>query len=145
MFRSLDARGTIFDSNAYLGRSNLVLLFFRDYMCATCRHELKELRDNYDRITYQDGEVVAISTNNIDEIKHLAVDMDLPFILISDPAHVIIDDYGVFDRNAGTAFITLFIIDKTGIVRFAKRIEGMADEVTAGDIINKLRMLNTSH
>jgi len=139
MFSALDVRGDMFDTRSYLGRSNLVLFFYRGYWCATCREEMLDLKDEYGRIAQQDAEVVAIGTDSIDEAKNMAVDLGLPFKVISDPEHRIIDLYDVYDGENGTAFITLFLIDKAGVVRFKRSIAGLEDVVPVTDIVNRLR------
>jgi thioredoxin-dependent peroxiredoxin len=144
MFSALDVRGDMFDTRSYLGRSNLVLFFYRGYWCATCREEMLDLKDEYGRIAQQDSEVVAIGTDSIDEAKNMAVDLGLPFKVISDPDHRIIDMYDVYDDENGTAFITLFLIDKAGVVRYKRSIAGLEDAVPATDVVNRLRSFGTA-
>jgi thioredoxin-dependent peroxiredoxin len=144
MFSALDVRGDMFNTRSYLGRSNLVLFFYRGYWCATCREEMLDLKSEYDRIARQDAEVVAVGTDSIDEAKDMAVDLGLPFKVISDPDHRIIDMYDVYDDENGTAFITLFLIDKAGVVRYKRSIAGLEDVVPATDIVNRLRNLGTT-
>jgi len=144
MFTALDVRGDNFNASSYLGRSNLVLLFYRGYWCATCREELLDLKDEYDSITHQDAEVVAISTDSIDEAKNMAVDLKLPYKVISDPDHRITDMYDVYDSENGTAFITMFLVDKTGVVRVKRSIAGLEDVVRATDIVNRLKDMGTA-
>lgn len=143
MFTALTVRGDTFDTRSYLGRSNLVLLFYRGYWCATCREELIDLKDEYGRIAEQDAEVVAISTDSVDEAKNMAVDLQLPYKVASDPEHRIIDLYGVYDSENGTAFITIFLIDKNGIVRLKRSIAGLEDVLLATEIANKLKDMGT--
>lgn len=144
MFSAMDVRGETFDTRMYLGRTNLVLFFYRSHWCSTCGEELRDLKKEYGHITQQDAEVVAVSTDSVDEAKNLAVNLQLPFKVISDPDHRIIDEYGVYDIDNGTAFITLFLIDKTGTVRYRKMVEGMNDMFSAKDVANKLKDLGTS-
>ncbi len=143
MFSALDVRGETFDTRAYLGRSNLALFFYRGYWCATCREELLDLKSEYPGISQQDSEVVAISTDSVDEAKNLAVDLKLPYKVISDPDHRIIDVYDVYDSENGTAFITLFIIDRSGVVRHKRSIAGLEDVMPAREIVNKLKGLGS--
>lgn len=144
MFSALDARGDMFDTRAYLGRSNLVLFFYRGHWCATCRGELLGLKGEYTHISTQDSEVVAISTDSIDEARNMAVDLQLPYKVISDPDHHIIDMYDVYDSENDTAFITLFLIDKAGVVRYKRSISGPEDVLPATEIVNKLKNLDSA-
>jgi len=144
MFSALDVRGGMFDTRAYLGRNNLVLFFYRGHWCATCREELLDLKDQYPNISVQDAEVVAVSADSIDEARNMAVDLLLPYKVISDPDHRIIDMYDVYDRENGTAFITLFLIDKAGVVRYKRSIAGPEDAVRAAEVVNKLKNLGSA-
>jgi peroxiredoxin Q/BCP len=105
---------------------------------------LTSLKKEYSRITTQDAEVVAISMDSVDEAKDLAVDLQLPYKVISDPDHRIVDMYDVYDREDDTTFITLFLIDKAGIVRYKRSIAGLEDVVSAADIVNKLKGLGSA-
>lgn|SRR5271157_166775 len=144
MFSALDVRGDTVDTRSYLGRNNLVLLFYRGYWCATCREELVDLKDHYDRIAMDDSEVITVSVDSLDEAKDMAVELALPYKVISDPDHRIIDLYGVYDDENGTAFITLFLIDKTGVVSYKRSIAGLEDVVRATDILNKLKGMRSA-
>jgi peroxiredoxin Q/BCP len=143
MFSALDVRGDTFDTRAYLGKSSLVLFFYRGHWCATCREELLDLKAEYQGILRQGAEVAAISTDSVDEAKNMAVDLRLPYKVISDPGHGIVEMYDVYDTENDTALITLFLIDKAGVVRYKRSIAGLEDVVPAEDIVNKLRNIGT--
>ncbi|HTY91297.1 MAG TPA: peroxiredoxin family protein [Methanocella sp.] len=144
MFAALDVRGDMFDTRTYLGRNNLVLLFYRGYWCATCREELLDLKDEYGNISKQDSEVAAISVDSVDETRNMAVELQLPYKVISDPDHRIIDMYDVYDSENETAFITLFIIDKAGVVCYKRSIAGLEDVLPAAEVVNKLKNIDTA-
>jgi peroxiredoxin Q/BCP len=139
--KARDIRGVVFDMAGYAGRSNLVIFFYRNSRCHTCRDELKDMAGKYGHIARQDGEVVAISNDGFDEAKNLAVDLRLPFRVISDPGGEIIKSYGVYDKNTDTAYPTVFIVDKDAVVRFVRQVQGMDDLLPADEIVNKLRDL----
>ncbi len=142
MFSAMDVRGEKFDTRTCLGRSGLVIFFYRSHRCATCRGELLDLKSEYPRIK-EHAEVVAISTDSPDETRSLAVDLGLPFKVISDPGHQIIDMYDVYDRENGTAFITLFIVDSSGVVRYRRFITGLEDLLPAAEIANRLKAIKS--
>ncbi|AFD01102.1 Peroxiredoxin [Methanocella conradii HZ254] len=142
MFSALEVRGDKFDTRACLGMSSLVLFFYRGHWCATCREELLDLKSEYPRIK-EYAEVAAISTDSLDEAKDMAVDLHLPYKIISDPDHRIIDMYDVYDVENGTAFITLFLIDKAGVVRYKRLITGLEDVLPAAEVVNKLKAMRS--
>ncbi len=143
MFSALDVRGDTFDTRTYLGKSNLVLFFYRGHWCSTCRDELLDLKKEYARISGE-GEVAAISTDGLDEAKNMAVNLQLPYKVIGDPDHRIIELYDVYDRENGTAFITLFLIDRSGVVRYKRSIAGPEDVLRAADIVDKLKNIGSA-
>jgi peroxiredoxin Q/BCP len=142
MFSALDVRGERFDTRSCLGRSSMVIFFYRSHRCATCRGELLDLKSEYPRIK-EHAEVIAISTDSPDEARSLAVELGLPYKVISDPGHQIIDMYDVYDREGGSAFITLFIVDKAGVVRYRRLITGLEDVLPAAEIVNKLKAMRS--
>ncbi len=142
-FKARDVLGREFSLAGYRGRNNLVLFFYRNHLCQTCREVLRDLAGHYGYIVHQDGEIVAISTDGIDVAKDMAVDLHLPFRVISDPDGGIIKEYGVYNADTDTADPTIFLIDKNGVVRFRKQIESLYDRVPADEIVNKLQGMGT--
>jgi peroxiredoxin Q/BCP len=143
MFSERDVRGEVFDTRAYMGKSGLALFFYRGHWCATCREELLELKRGYADISAHGAEVVAVSVDGPDVARNMALDLELPYKVIGDPGHRIIDMYGVFDRENGLAFITIFLIDKAGVVQYKKPITGAGDALSASDIVDKLESMDT--
>jgi peroxiredoxin Q/BCP len=137
-FRARDVQGREIITDTFMGRSNLVIFFYRNSQCQTCREELADLADKYPLISEQDSEVIAISTDGIDVAKNMAVDLQLPYPVISDPNADIIRLYGAYDDAVDTAYPAIFIIDKQGVVRYKKKIEGLNDLVPADEIVNRL-------
>ncbi|MGA9141582.1 MAG: peroxiredoxin family protein [Methanocella sp.] len=129
----------------YRGRNNLVLFFYRNSQCQTCREELTTLGNKFDYIVQQDGDVISVSTDGFDVAKNMALDLHLPFHVVSDPDGEIIKKYDVYDNNTDTAYPALFLIDKNGIVRYRKIIEGLDSLVSGDEIVNKLRDMGTPH
>jgi peroxiredoxin Q/BCP len=144
-FRARDVLGRDFNLADYRGRNNLVLFFYRNSQCQTCREELTDLADRYPLISRQDGEVLAISTDGIDVAKNMAVDLHLPYPVISDPDGNIIKLYGVYDSDMDTAYPAVLLIDKMGVVRFRKVIESLDDLVPATEVVNELKDMGAMH
>lgn len=144
-FRARDVLGREISLADYRGRNNVVLFFYRNSRCQTCREELADLRHEYQLISQQDGEVIAISNDGIDMAKDLAVDLQLPYPVISDPDAGIIKLYGMFDDEVATAYPALILVDKNSVVRYRKKIEGLNDLVPADEVVNRLKDLGTMH
>jgi len=144
-FKARDVTYHEIDLAGYRGRNNLVLFFYRNSKCQTCREELTALGGKNDYIVQQDGDTIVISTDGFDVAKNMALDLHLPFHVVSDPDGNIIKEYGVYDNNTDTAYPALFVIDKNGVVRYRKIIEGLDDLVSGDEIVNMLRGMGTPH
>jgi peroxiredoxin len=142
-FRSRDVLGREINSEDLRGRTSQVLFFYRNSQCQTCREEMADLAEKYALISEHDGEVIAVSTDGIDPAKNLAVDLRLPYPVISDPDAGIIKLYGVYDDETATAYPAIFLVDRNGIVRYRKKIEGLDDLVPADDIVDRLLRMNS--
>ncbi|MCD1295847.1 peroxiredoxin [Methanocella sp. CWC-04] len=143
MFEATDINGMAFNSRGYTGRGNLVLLFHKGKGSEISLKELEELNRDYNRISYQDGEVVAISMNDERSLKEISDRLGIKFKMISDPRHRIIDEYRVYNADKDELAITVFVIDKTGIIRYKQTLSDTGDVIPATDIANKLRQLDT--
>lgn len=110
-------------SLAGLKGQKVVLYFYPEDNTPTCTIEACNLRDNY-ALLKQNGFVV-IGVSPDDEKSHLKFEekFSLPFTLIADPSHTIINEYGVWgEKNLyGRKYMglhrTTFLIDEKGTIR----------------------------
>ncbi|HMB92870.1 MAG TPA: thioredoxin-dependent thiol peroxidase [Rhodothermales bacterium] len=93
-----------------------------------CTKQACNLRDHYQDLLDADVAVVGVSPDNTASHEQFAEKYDLPFPLIADPDHEILNAYGVWgERNLyGNRFMgvkrTTFLIDADGtIVHIFKR------------------------
>ena len=106
----------------YRGRK-LVLYFFGEAGSPTCTIESCNLRDNYELLKEKGLEVVGVSPDEQKNQKKFADKYELPFPLIGDTGHAILEKYGVWDRKKlfGREYMgvlrTTFVIDEKGVIR----------------------------
>lgn len=105
-----------------------------------CTKQACNLRDDYSRLQDAGVAVVGVSADDVDSHVRFAEKYQLPFPLISDTEHEILEAYGVWgERNLyGRKFMgikrTTFLIDEEGtIVHVFKRpkVSEHGDEVMA--------------
>ena len=65
------------------------------------------------------AEVLAISVDGPEESSQLADKLKVPFPILSDPGHKVIDTYGILDTGGQISKAAVFIIDLKGIVRWS--------------------------
>ncbi|MGI9254716.1 MAG: peroxiredoxin family protein [Thermomicrobiales bacterium] len=103
--------------------AKLVLIFYRGHWCGACRGHLEQVRDLHQSLCDVGAAVLAISSETFDEARAGTEKHAIPFIVLSDPDLAVIDRYGVRDPDESEgrpiSRPAIFIIDHTGIVRFA--------------------------
>ena len=121
-FKGKDQDGKTVSLADYKGKK-LVLYFYPEDDTPTCTVQACNLRDNYGILKNNGFEVLGISPDEEKKHKKFEDKYDLPFTLLSDPNHVIIDKYGVWGEKQlyGRKYMglhrTTFLIDEKGIIR----------------------------
>jgi peroxiredoxin Q/BCP len=101
----------------------VVLYFYPEDDTPTCTIQACNLRDNYALLKQAGFTILGVSPD--DEAKHRKFEAkySLPFTLLADPGHKIIDKYGVwgpkqlYGRHYDGIHRTTFVIDEKGIIR----------------------------
>ncbi len=121
-FKGKDQDGKTVSLADYKGKK-LVLYFYPEDDTPTCTVQACNLRDNYGILKNNGFEVLGISPDEVKKHKKFEDKYDLPFTLLADPNHVIIDKYGVWGEKQmyGRKYMglhrTTFLIDEKGIIR----------------------------
>ena len=107
--------------SSFAGHKAVALLFFPWAFSNVCTSEMTGIRDRLDRFLTFDTEVLAISTDATYSLRVFADTDGLYFPLLSEfwPHGRVATAYGVFDGELGVARRSSFVVDKTGIVRWA--------------------------
>lgn len=121
-FTGNDQDGNKISLSGYKGKK-LVLFFYPEDDTPTCTIQACNLRDNYSLLKKEGFEVVGISPDDEKKHKKFEAKFSLPFTLIADVKHTIIDKYGVWGEKQlyGRKYMglhrTTFVIDEKGIIR----------------------------
>ncbi len=121
-FTGNDQNGKTVSLADYKGKK-IVLYFYPEDDTPTCNVQACNLRDNYALMKRKGFVILGVSPDT--EKKHLKFEkkFDLPFTLIADPDHKIIDEYQVWGEKKlyGRTYMglhrTTFLIDEKGIIR----------------------------
>jgi len=101
----------------------VVLYFYPEDDTPTCTVQACNLRDNYALLKKAGFAILGISPDEEKKHKKFEGKYDLPFTLVADPGHTIIDKYGVWGEKLlyGRRYMglhrTTFLIDEKGIIR----------------------------
>lgn len=106
----------------YKGKK-LVLYFYPQDNTETCTVQACNLRDNFSALKKQGISILGVSPDDEKSHKKFETKFDLPFTLIADTEHTIIDKYGVWGEKLlyGRKYLglhrTTFLIDEKGVIR----------------------------
>jgi peroxiredoxin Q/BCP len=119
--------GTDQDGNkislASLKGKKVILYFYPEDDTPACTTQSCNLRDNYAALQAAGYTVIGISPNDTESHQKFAAKFSLPFSLLPDPKHTIIEKYGVWgEKNLyGRKYMglhrTTFVIDEEGIIQ----------------------------
>ncbi len=121
-FKGLDQDGKPVSLANFKGQK-LVLYFYPEDGTPTCTVQACNLRDNIGLLKKKGFSVVGISPDEVKKHKKFEAKFSLPFTLLADPEHTIIDAYGVWGEKQlyGRKYMgllrTTFLIDEKGVIR----------------------------
>jgi peroxiredoxin Q/BCP len=106
----------------YKGKK-IALYFYPQDNTPTCTDQACNLRDNYSLLKKEGFVVLGVSPDDEKSHKKFETKFELPFTLIADPEHKVIDKYGVWGEKQmyGRKYMgllrTTFLIDEKGVIR----------------------------
>ena len=121
-FTGVDQDGNKISLSDYKGRK-VVLFFYPEDDTPTCTIEACNLRDNHALLKTEGFEVIGVSPDDENSHKKFEQKFSLPFRLVADPKHTIINKYGVwgpkvlYGRRYEGLHRTTFVIDDKGVIR----------------------------
>ena len=121
-FKGKDQNGKSVSLAGYKGKK-VVLYFYPEDDTPTCTVQACNLRDNFGLLKKNGFMVVGVSPDEEKKHKKFETKYDLPFTLIADAGHTIIDKYGVWGEKQmyGRTYMglhrTTFLIDEKGVIR----------------------------
>ena len=100
----------------------VVLYFYPKDMTPGCTAQSCNLSDNYNLLVEKGYDVLGVSCDSVKRHQKFIAKHDLPFNLISDEDHKVVNDYGVWQlkKFMGREYMgivrTTFIIDENGLI-----------------------------
>ena len=120
-FLSKDQDGTIIKLSDYKGQK-LVVFFYPRANTPGCTAEACNLRDNYSALKAQGYELLGVSEDSSKKQSNFKNKYDLPFPLLADEDHTVIDTFGVWGpkkfmgKNFDGLIRTTFVLDEDAVV-----------------------------
>ncbi len=106
----------------YRGARNVLLVFFPLAFTGICQGELDELRDHLPDYDNDDSVALTISVGPPPTHKIWSTENGFLFPVLSDfwPHGAVSAAYGVFNDDAGFSNRGTFVVDRSGVIRFAE-------------------------
>ena len=139
-FRLKGPGGQFITLSEYLGKKNVVLVFYPLAFSPTCSHQLPIVQRDLARFEDRDAVVLGVSVDSHYANEAFARELGVSFPLLSDFKRQAMTAYGVLLGEAGYSGRALFIVDKQG--RLAYR-DIMSDLSQIPDNERALKALDT--
>jgi peroxiredoxin Q/BCP len=118
---AVDQNGNNITLEQYHG-TKVVLYFYPKDMTPGCTSQSCNLSDNYKLLLEKGYDVLGVSCDSLKRHQKFIAKHNLPFNLISDEDHKVVNDYGVWQlkKFMGREYMgivrTTFIIDENGLI-----------------------------
>jgi peroxiredoxin Q/BCP len=139
LFEGKDENGQLIRLQDLLGKGQkIVLYFYPKDNTSGCTAQACNLRDHHDTLLSKGYQVIGVSVDDEKSHQKFIAKYNLPFPLIADTDHQIVQQYGVWKEKSmygrkymGTVRVT-FIIDEQG------NIEDIIEKVKTTDHVNQI-------
>jgi peroxiredoxin (alkyl hydroperoxide reductase subunit C) len=124
-FTLKDQNGQPVSLSDFRAAKDVLLVFFPLAFTGICQGELDEIRDKLPSYQNDDTATLAISVGPPPTHKVWATQSGFTFPVLADfwPHGAVATAYGVFNSDAGFANRGTFVVDRSGIIRFAEMKE----------------------
>ncbi len=122
VFTTVDQNGEKVSLAQFKGQK-VVLYFYPEDGTPTCTEQACNLRNNFSLLKKEGIVVLGVSPDEVAKHKKFETKYSLPFTLLADPKHTVIDKYGVwgpkqlFGHKYMGLLRTTFLIDEKGVIR----------------------------
>lgn len=126
----------------------VVLRGWPGYQCPLCTRQVQDYIASASGFASAKARVVMVYPGPADDLKAHATEFlknkqwPKEFIYLTDPAYSMVNAYGLrWDASGETAYPSTFVLDRKGVVRFAKISRSHGDRTKAGDILEVIKGL----
>ena len=119
-FSAVNQNGKKIKLSSFRGKKNVILYFYPKDMTPGCTTQACNFRDHFK--SFKNAVILGVSVDSPDRHQKFIDKYDLPFDLISDENHKVVEKYGMWQEKSlyGKTFMGIvrstFLIDKTGTI-----------------------------
>lgn len=140
-FTLFDKDGNEVSLSDFSGKK-IVLYFYPKDNTPGCTRQACAFAESFEKFKELDAVVIGISKDSVSSHVKFAEKYSLPFVLLSDPEHKVIEAFGAWQekKNYGKTYFgtvrSTFIIDKNGIIE--KVMPKVKPDTNAAEILEYL-------
>ncbi|MCL5267764.1 MAG: peroxiredoxin [Bacteroidetes bacterium] len=134
--------GRLHSLNQFRGQY-VVLYFYPKDETPGCTTEACNFRDHISAITRDGAKVIGVSVQTVKSHKAFIKKYDLTFLLLADPQHKVVSEYGVYNKKWDMANRVTFLINPRG--RIVKIYRDVDPKIHAKQVLEELATLRTKH
>jgi len=120
---------------------NVLIAFFPLAFSSTCTAELCEMRDDWDQFANRNLIVLPISVDSTYSLKEYKQKYNMKVDLLSDLKREVTIRYGVLNEDRFFSNRAYFLVDKTGVIRWAHVEENPSLKRTNQEILEEVDRL----
>ncbi len=125
-----DQNGTLHSLSDYRGKK-VILYFYPKDNTPGCTKQACGFRDRYPQIQEKGAVVLGISKDSVASHKKFEGDFGLPFPLLSDPEHQVLEMYGAWGEKINYGKVSMGTIRTTYLINEEGKVEEVIGKVKA--------------
>jgi len=129
--------GEILSLKNFKGKK-VILYFYPKDMTSGCTVEACEFRDNIKKIEKKNAVVIGVSPDDTKSHLKFKDKYDLPFTLLSDGTHKMLEDYGVWQEKSMYGRKYMGIVRTTYVIDEKGKIENIFEKVKVDGHVNEV-------
>ena len=128
--------------SSFRGERHVLIAFFPLAFTSTCTEELCGFTDDFDRFVGENVEVLPISVDSVPSLAEYRRKYDMKVQLLSDFKREVSRAYGVLLEGPFFANRAYFLVDRSGVVRWAHVEENPGRRRQNSEILEQIALLD---
>lgn len=141
-FKAASTSGSEIALRSFRGQRNVLLAFFPLAFTGTCTKELICFTEDFDQFAGKGIEILPISVDSVPSLREFKNKLQMKTELLSDFKRDISRAYGVLNDDRFYSNRAYFLIDKSGVVRWAHVESNNSERRENSEILAAMKLLS---
>jgi peroxiredoxin len=141
-FTAASTAGNDVSLASFRGRGNVLLAFFPLAFTSTCTKELVCFTEDFDQFAGRGVEILPISVDSVPSLREFKNKLRMKTELLSDFKRDVSRAYGVLNEDKFYANRAYFLIDRSGVVRWARVESNNSERREDPEILAAIELLS---